>query len=362
MFKKFFIIITFLVLASLNSFAQPQAPTPHVDVFEIKGAEPFTFEATYPAKVRAVNTATVVAKVSGTIMKQYVNEGDFVNKDDMLFKIDDEVYSAEVEVIKSQLEVAKVKLEQAKTDFARVSKSYKENVVSEQDYDNARFALAQAQANVALINSQLKRAQIDLSYTNIIATEKGFAGIKMVDIGDYVTPGTPVIQLTDSTKVYVDFSLPDRDFEKIRTSLNDLSNITMGIQDKQYLSGKITFIDSKMDERTSTVKVRALYDNKERVLTPGMFIRLNLNISTSEQLVKLPQKAILQNPNGIVCFAIDDNNTVNVKPVQIVESKNDFYFVKGPFKPNEKIVLNNFFRIKPGAKVIVDKIIQQEEN
>lgn len=355
MLKKLF--VTSLLLLFLAAANAQEIPAPHVDVFEISGFQPYVFEATYPAKIKAFNVATVVAKVSGTILKQFFKEGDFVEKGAPLFKIDDEIYKSDVEIIKSQLEVANVQLEKAKTDFERISKSFQENVVSKQDYDNAKFALEQAKANVALTRSQLKKTQINLDYTNILATEKGYLGLKMVNIGDFVTPGTPVITIIDSTKVYVEFSLPDKDFFNLKESIQDFSDINLNLSGFN-LSGKITFVDSKVDEATSTVKIRGLIDNEKGLLTPGMFVRVILKGVTSKNLVKIPQKAVLQNPLGTICFVVE-NELVGVRPIQIVESKDDFYFVQGPFKPKDKIIINNFFKIKPGSKVKIDKVIKE---
>jgi len=359
MFKKIVIAASFFFTFLVGARAE-QMPAPHVDVFEISGFQPYTFETTYPAKVKAFNVATVVAKVAGTITNQYVDEGKYVNKGETLFKIDDEVYKSDVEVLKSQLEIAKIQMKKAEADFERINKSFQENVVSKQDYDNARFALEQAKANIALIENQLKKSEINLKYTNITATEGGFAGIKLIDIGDYVLPGTPVIELTDSTKVYVEFSLPDNDYTKIKSALNDFSKTELFIENNENIKGKITFIDSKMDPDTVTVKVRATFENKNNSLIPGMFTRIRIKTVTGENLIKIPQKAVLQNPMGTICFVVE-NDTVAVRPLQIAESKEDFYFVKGPFKSGEKIILNNFFKIKPGAKVVIDKIIKEEK-
>ncbi|MDK2792303.1 MAG: rane fusion protein multidrug efflux system [Deferribacteres bacterium] len=356
MLKKLF-ITSFLLLFLVAANAQ-EMPAPHVDVFEISGFKPYVFEATYPAKVKAYNVATVVAKVSGTILNQSFKEGEFVEKGAPLFKIDDEIYKSDVEIIKSQLDVAKVQLEKAKADFERVSQSFKENVVSKQDFDNAKFALEQAKSNIALINSQLKKAQINLDYTNILATEKGYLGLKMVNIGDFVTPGTPVVTITDSTKVYVEFSLPDKDFSNLKNDLGDFSNVNLTLSGFENLNGKITFVDSKVDEATSTVKFRGLIDNKDKLLTPGIFVRVNFKSVTSKNLVKIPQKAVLQNPMGTICFVVE-NDVVGVRPLQIIESKDDFYFVQGPFKPNDKVITNNFFKVKPGTKVVIDKVIKE---
>lgn len=356
MLKKLF-ITSFLLFFLVAAYAQ-EMPAPHVDVFEISGFEPYIFEAKYPARVKSFNIATVVAKVSGTILNQFFKEGEFVEKGVPLFKIDEEIYKSDVEIIKSQLEVANVQLEKAKTDFERVSKSYKENVVSKQDYDNAKFAMEQAKANISLIKSQLQKAQISLEYTNILATDKGYTGLKMVNMGDYVTPGMPVVTITDSSSVYVDFSLPDKDFQNLKTDIKDFSMIDIKLDGFENLNGKITFVDTKVDEATSTIKVRAQFDNKDGLLTPGMFVRVYLKIVTSKSLIKIPQKAILQNPNGTICFVLD-NDTVGVRPVQLVESKDDYFFVKGPFKPGDMVIVNNFFKIKPGAKVVVDKVIKE---
>lgn len=126
----------------------------------------------------------------------------------------------------------------------------------------------------------------------------------------------------------MDFSLPDKDFQNLKTDIKDFSMIDIKLDGFENLNGKITFVDTKLDEETSTIKVRAQFDNKDGLLTPGMFVRVYLKIVTSKSLIKIPQKAILQNPNETICFVLD-NDTVGVRPVQLVESKDDYFFVKG---------------------------------
>ncbi|MDQ7073546.1 MAG: efflux RND transporter periplasmic adaptor subunit [Gammaproteobacteria bacterium] len=181
------------------------------------------------------------------------------------------------------------------------------------------------------------------------------------------TPPTKLIEITQNNKVYVDFSMPLRDYANIKTKLwmlpsNNKITVVLEIDNKMTdKAGIVDFMDVNINKATSTVKMRALIDNSDTYLMPGSFVRVILNNIMQSNVILIPQKAVLQNPMGTIVF-IADHGHVAVKPVILGNESGDKYIVVGgPLASGDQVIINNFFRLKPGADVQVDNIINVKD-
>lgn len=174
-----------------------------------------------------------------------------------------------------------------------------------------------------------------------------------------------LVTITNNDKVYIDFSVPLSDYKNVKNGLWVLPesgkiDVTISVDGKPVLTkGNVDFIDENIDKNTSTVKMRAIVDNKNNILMPGTFVRIGLNGIVQKNVITIPQKALLQNPLGTVVF-VENNGVAGVKPVLIGnESGDKFIVVGGPLQSGDKVIVNNFFRVKAGSPVTVDKIINK---
>jgi membrane fusion protein (multidrug efflux system) len=364
------LLAAFLSLSSF-AYAAPEKgakqPLPKVDVYVVPKAQDLALSLNYPAQVYAAKSVKVVARVSGVLEEKYFKEGSYFHKGDKLYKIEDTIYKAQVDASKASVAQAQATLDNATRNWKRVQKLFKKRAVSVETRDNNLAAYNQALAALALAKANLNQSQIDLDYTLVKAPISGIVGIKQVDIGDYVSAAVPttLISITQNNSVNVEFSMPLRDFMKIKNGIwnlpkNNKAEISLQLDNKSVKKiGVIDFIDVNADKDTSTVKIRAVVDNSDGYLMPGSFIRIGTNDIYEKSIIVIPQKAVLQNPLGTVVF-VEDKGVVAVRPVKIGnESADKFVITGGALKSGEKVIINNFFRIKPGSKVSVDKIINQ---
>ena len=362
--KKLLISVMFL---TVNLFAQNHMnrpmPTPHVDVFEVKPSKTIKINTLiYPAETKAYEYVTVVAKVNGTLQKMFFKEGNKTKKGDVLFKIDDAIYKARVEAAIANLKMAKATLYKAKKDWERAKKLYKKHAISQKERDTIFSAYNSALASLENAKANLKLTKINLEYTNVKAPINGVTTVKRVDVGNYVTIGTPLVDIYNIDKIYVYFSIPKSDFEKIKNVYIIKGNklkVDILKNNKVVAKGLIDYKDKKINKSTSTVQFRAIVDNKDKKLLPGDFVKVRLSNVYQNNAVLIPQKALLQNQKGMVVF-VAQNGEVVVRPVFAIEEYKDKFIVKGLVKPGDKVIVNNFFRIRPGAKIIVDKTINKE--
>ncbi len=368
-------ITSILVLSSLicatNIFAEAppsKMPAPKADIFIVEQPSNLAISLKYPASVKAFKNVQVVARALGILEKKYFTEGQEVQKGDMLYQIEDDIYLARVEAAKASLQMGEASLNNNTRNWNRVKKLFKQKVISQEKRDVALSAYQQSLATVSLAKAQLKQAQIDLSYTKVNAPISGVVGLKQVDIGDLVSnnPPSKLVEITQKNKVFVEFSMPMSDYKNIKNNLwsvenNDNIRVDLEIDGKLLKKvGIVDFVDVNTNNQTSIVKMRSVFDNNDSFLMPGQFIRVITKNIIQKNVITIPQKAVLQNPLGTIVF-VENNGTVGVRPVILGNVSGDKYIVAGgPLKSDDRVIINNFFRVKPGAKVVVDKIINRQ--
>ena len=337
-------------------------PTPRVDVFEVKPPQKIKIDnLIYPAQTKAYEFVRVVAKANGTLQKEFFKEGDFVKKDEILFKIDDSIYQAKVESAKANIDMVKANLYKAKKEWIRTEKLYKNNSISQKERDAVFSAYNSALASLENAKANLKLAKINLNYTDVKAPISGITTIKKVDVGNYVTIGTPLVDIYNIEKIYLYFSLPESDLEKLNNLYEVDGKLKVDIlkNHKVIASGFIDYKDKKIDKSTSTIQFRAVIDNKDKKLLPGDFVKVRFSNVYQKNVVLIPQKALLQNQKGMIVF-VAENGKVAIRPIFSISEYKDKFIVKGLIKQGDKIIVNNFFKIRPGAKIVVDKTINKE--
>lgn len=344
-----------------------QLPPPKADVYIVPEATDLPIDLKYPAQIKSYQKANVYSRVIGVLEKHHFNEGEKVNKGDLLFKIEDTIYQAKVDAAKASLEMSQATLNNATRNWERIKKLYKSRSVSDEQRDTALSSYETAVSALALAKAQLHQAKIDLDYTNVKAPISGFTGMKKVDIGNLVSnaPSTELLTITQNDKVYLDFSMPLSDYKNIKENLWSMPedgkiNVAITLDGKPMKeSGVVDFIDANIDQKTSTVKMRALVQNSEHNLIPGSFIRITLQGIVQKNVITIPQKALLQNPMGTIVF-VEKEGKAAVRPVMIGKESGSNYIVAGGMvQSGDKVIVNNFFRVKPGQPLIVDKVINQ---
>ncbi|DAB34991.1 MAG TPA: efflux transporter periplasmic adaptor subunit [Sulfurospirillum sp. UBA12182] len=368
--KKFKQIIAIsLLFGSINSFANPQGtpPLPKADVYVVPQAKDMALTLSYPAQIYSFRGVNVVARVSGVLEEKFFEEGSFVEKGQKLYKIEDTIYKAKVDAAQASVGMAEAVLNNATRVWNRTKELYAKKAVSQESRDNALSAYEQAVASLALAKANLNQAKVDLEYTNVKAPISGVVGLKLVDVGDYVSAsaGTNLVSITQNDVVNVEFSMPLSDYMNIKNGIWSLPQdnkikVSLIIDDKPVQkSGVIDFIDINANKNTATVKMRAVIDNSDKYLIPGSFARVVTEDIYQKDVISVPQKAVLQNPLGTVVF-VEKDGVVGVKPVKVANESKDLFILKqGAVQSGDRVILNNFFRIKPGSQIAVDKVVNE---
>ncbi len=378
--KKIFLLVTCLALGSTQSYAEEAkkepssssaavAAIPSVDVYKVPQPHEEAITLEYPGKTVSSQSVTIKARANGILLKKLFNEGDFVKAGDVLYQIEPDTYEAALNQAKANVASADVQAQKSEKDWLRIKALYDTAASSEQEKDTAYWAWQSAKATLASTKAALQTASIALDRTTIRATISGMLGMKQVDVGSLVTDGTPLVDITQITPLYVEFSIPDIDVMKQKYRIKNGQwakpaegkiKASLNVNDTAYKEiGVVDFMDSSLNAKTGSLKARATFKNPEKELLPNQFVKITMLGLTRANVIKVPQKAVLQNPLGMVVFVVQDGKA-SIRPVKVGEASGNDYVIESGLKAGDQVILNNFFRIKNQAPVNVDKVLGEE--
>lgn len=367
--KGLFFLLNILLITGLLSCSKkesqvaPQIKAIPVSVYKISEPKDVEIKLEYPGKTKSISSVTVFARVTGILEKMYFKEGQFVKKGELLFLIEQEPYKAEYDSARASLEKALAELKKAERDWERVKSAFEDKVVSEEERDTALYRYETAKANVKYAEAKLEQARINLSYTKVIAPESGIIGERIIDVGNLVTPGTPLVKITQIDPIYVEFSFPESDLIKLgfKISQKGISRLK-GLPVEVYIEdlpikfeGHIDFIDTLVDEKTATVKARAILRNPEKKLFPGQFVRIVIKGLKRKNVILVPQEAVFQTPGGPAVWVVE-NNKAETRTVKLGEPSENYFIIEKGLKTGETVIIDNLMKLRPGMPVIIDKI------
>ncbi len=345
-FVKFTQIQGFITMAKSGAFEPPPTAVT-TDVAQRTEWQP-TLESV--GTVTAVNGVTVSTDLAGIVRQIAFESGNKVREGDLLVHLDTTQEEAQLHSAEAQRDFAAVSL---KRDKDLVEK----HAISQSDYDNADAVFRQNQASVdqfkALIARKTLRAPFD-----------GVAGIRQVNLGQYLKEGDMVVTLQAFDPIYVNFSLPQQDLSKL--IIGEPVQLRVDAFPDQIFNGAITAINSLVDQATRNVQVQATFKNSDFRLRPGMFAKVSVVLSERQNVVAIPATAIHYAPYGDSIFVVSELKDPQGKEYKGVkeqfiktgQSRGDMIAVVSGLKPGDEVVTSGVFRLKSGAHVKVNNQVK----
>ena len=303
--------------------------------------------------VAAVNGVTVSTDLAGIVRDIAFESGNKVRAGDLLTHLDTTQEEAQLHQAESDRDLAVITLKRDKDLLEK-------HAIAQSDYDNAQSVFLRTQAAVdqfkALIARKTLRAPFD-----------GVVGIRQVNLGQYLKEGDPVVTLQTFDPIYVNFSLPQQDLAKI--SVGEPVALKVDAFGDRTFGGKITAINSLVDQATRNVQIQATLSNPDWLLRPGMFAKVSVLMSNLQNVIAIPATAIHYAPYGNSIFIIAEMKDQAGKPYQGVreqfiklgQSRGDMIAVTAGLEPGEVIVTSGVFRLRNGIPVIINNKVKPDE-
>ena len=332
-----------------------EMPPLPVQIFEVTNKKETTTK-TYPTIIKPFGEVDVVARVKGTLEGKYFQEGQYVKKGTLLYKIEQDVYETRLNIAKNGVEKAKVNFNKAKKDFERGKSLLASKSISEQAYDQYEYLYEDALVALQSSELALKNAQIEYGYTKVTAPIDGIVGMKKNDIGDLIGGSettSSLLTITNTNVVYAEFSLPKEDIEAY---LHQIKNKSIGVNlllgEKVFKNGVVDFIAPKIDPSTDTILLRAKFQNPNHEIIAGEFAKIELtNINLGDVKV-VPENAILKNPKGTFVMVVV-GGIAQMRPVEVGILVQNGIVVKSGLSPKDKVIVSNLAKLRPDAKVMI---------
>lgn len=308
----------------------------------------------FTARLEAPDTVDVRARVAGVVEAVRFKEGQLVKKGDPLFTIDSRAFRAEVARAEAQIAALKTQADLARTDLARSDKLVSVNAVSQQEIDQLRSALRSAEANQKGAEAALVQARLNVEYANVTAPVSGRTSRANVTPGNLVGVGDAVLTtIVSSDKVYAYFDASEATYLKYMRSAKPVSTVVqLGLSNEEGFphTGKLDFVDNRLDPATASIRARAVFDNKAGQFTPGLYARVKLGGSGSYQGIVVPDRAITTDQTKKLVLVVGANNIVQPRPVKPGALIDGMRVVEG-VKAGELVVVDGLLRAFPGAPV-----------
>lgn len=349
--------------AQADAAAAKAPPATPVSVADVNERETAVWDE-FSGRLEAVEQVEVRSRVAGAIQEIRFREGALVQKDDVLVVIDPALYAAEVARAEAQVAAAQARLVFTKSDYERGQQLTGSQTISQRDQDNRINSYREAEANLKAAQATLKTAQLNLDYTEVRAPVTGRVGKREITVGNLIAagPGSPLLTTIVSTSpIYASFNADEQVVLRALNSLGDDAAasktgripVKMGTatSDGTPFEGHMQLIDNQVDPRSGTVRVRAVFDNKDGRLIPGQFVRLQMGQPKSERAVMVNERAVGTDQNKKYVMVVNKENKAEYREVTLGVAVDGLRRVTSGLKPGEQIVVRGLQRVRPGAPV-----------
>ncbi len=297
--------------------------------------------------------------VTGIITERLFEEGTVVAQGQQLYQLHDERFKAALNSARANLQSAQANHKAIKAKAARLQALGKTQAVSEQDIDDVNAELDQARAAIAVSEADVELAQINLDYTQVKAPISGRIGPSFLTVGALVTGSQEraMAVITQLDPIYVDLQASEQQAQTIHSELARHGRLSVqvtaaaGGQTAEPIRGELEFSDVVIDPSTGSVTLRALIENSDLALLPGLFVKAE--VALAEQTVLLvPQRATSRNPSGVLnVWVVDENQTAQMRSLQASRTHGANWIVESGLAAGDRVVVEGHHRLRPGAPV-----------
>jgi multidrug efflux system membrane fusion protein len=307
-------------------------PPPAVSVAQVIEKEISEWDE-FTGRLEAVKNVELRPRVSGYIESVEFTEGALVEKGQLLFKIDAQPFRSEVSRLEAELTSAQAQIDLAERDLGRASSLKQTNAISQELLDNRTTQLTKAGADADSVKAALRNAQLNLSYTNVSAPISGRVSKANITEGNYVAQGESILTTLVSThKMYAYFD----------------------VNEHTYM--QIDFVDNQIDTSSGTIRLRAVFENTDGLFTPGMFVRLKMQVSHAQTSILVNEIALGTDLNHKFVLVVGPDNKTEYRAVELGPRMGTLRVIASGLSKDDVIIVKGLQRTRPGAEVTPEMI------
>lgn len=333
-----------LQIGAMVDHGKKFVPPPETVTSAVAKSDSWETVLTAVGTLNAVQGVTLAAELPGKVAAIAFEPGTTVKKGDILLRQDTSSEEAQLPGA-----VAQAKL--SRTNLDRADQLLQKGIIAKADRDNTVAALAQAEAQADNIRAAINKK-------NIRAPFSGHLGIRQVNLGQHLKDGDPIVTLQALDPIYVDFSLPERQFPSVKNGLP--VRVTSDVLTGEAIEGRITAINPLVDAESRNIKIQATVGNRTGKLRPGMFVNVQVVLPARQQVLAVPATSILYAPYSDSVFVIEEKKetkgglVLRQQFVHLGEKRGDFIAVASGLKEGETVVSTGVFKLRNGQAVVVD--------
>ena len=353
------------------SNAQKGAPAPLVVTQDVTIID-YQPSKSYIGRIEAVEDTNITAQVSGYLEARHFDEGQMVEKGQLLYSIEPSSFEAQVASAKAVLAQAKAALKKAELDHQRGKNLLPRGSISQSEFDALTATLLGARAELEAANAQLKLAEVNLSYTQIRAPFSGRISDSKVSTGDLLSPSSGILTtLVSLDPVHTSFSVSER--ERLNLGMDGIKGdgsaessgveVQLELENGEYFEhlGQLDFLGNRINTQTGTIAMRAVVPNPDQKLLPGQHIKVNLRDKNAKDVIVIPRRAVQTDLEGDFAMVMAEGNVAERRNVELGAQVEQGIIIKDGLDKDDTVITQGLQRVRNGVEVRIQSPAEDKQ-
>jgi membrane fusion protein, multidrug efflux system len=340
--------------------AQPQAQAGPPVSAAVVVEKPVADTQEFSGRLEAVEHVEIRPRVSGFITAVNFKPGATVRKGDVLFVIDPRPFQAEADRAEAAARSARAKAELAKLELSRAERLLGDKAIAQREYDASASAQKELEANARAAQAQYDTAKLNLAYTRVTSPIDGRVSKAEITLGNLVDASSVLTSVVSLERIYASFDGDEDTYLRVRSQAHSGQSVTVrvGLANEEGFphEGRLEFVDNQLDTRAGSVRMRAIFANKDDVMAPGLFARVQIGGGDAKPALLISDRAVGTDQSHKFVFVVDKDGKAEYREVKLGPVVDGLRVVKAGLKPGEKIVVNGLQRVRPGSPITAQTV------